>query len=546
MSDDSPAEMTTPSKDTGADDGAGSKSAEARDGAMPQDTEPSSDEAVRDHGSKGLGKVVKFEAERPIQPIEEVEPVPVPVVDASEHSLQLADILRDMSHTSQQHPPGEDQAGAQTGGGSSSSISFDFADIVAPNKRQYSARSMISELSDGDHDDERSDDGGMPDTSLLRKEVDGGEAPLRRSHQSDSVLEAGEFSPESLGNRRRSSTKRTAVARQADGNLEAALHSSLHSSLTMNFNLTDLRDSIVKHRRPTAEGESLGRRSSIDSAFGTSRRQSSSSSGRDSVSSRRDSINSRRDSINSTGKYAKRTSVDTAMIKEVSESQIKNLEGDVSSDESADEFRDSFTFGSAGSSAEESGSTHQSQVGPGFGAYLQNFTRRKFRANGATPIQMIENQFFIPPPDEGQTFVQSLSYTIRGYGNEFVIWIYQAPFFTVLVFCLIFYFAMVFAFAGILLAFEVNSEGKCTSPAYGMFTRGELYELAFELSWTTFTTTGYGIVSPSGSETGCYGIRFACSMFAFLGLLFNRCGRTWHAPHLICLTFLTCSHHRTV
>ena len=35
---------------------------------------------------------------------------------------------------------------------------------------------------------------------------------------------------------------------------------------------------------------------------------------------------------------------------------------------------------------------------------------------------------------------------------------------------------------------------------------------------------GYGVVAPSGDpddDDNCYGIRFACSLFAFMGLLFN-------------------------
>ena len=546
------------------------------DKMLPQDTQDTYSDGVVDdyYGSKRAGtkdKGVRFEAgdmrraqweERPAQSNQnEVEHVPA--IDISEHSLELADILRDRSHTPQ-HSPEKGQVGAPAGDGSDSSLSIGLDEIVAPNK-QYSTRSMISELSDGDHDDEHSDNegpqtSGFPNSALrrpgsLRKRIDSSDTLLRRSHQSDSGLgEAGEFTPGTPG-KRRPATKRNAVARQADGNLEA----TLHSSLTMNFNLADLRDSLVK-RRPTGEGDApfgLSRRSSIDSTFGISGRRTRQASDGDrrqttdgeaplglsrrssdsifGISGRRTSSSSRRDSTSGsmresfTGK-GKRTIVESDVIEEVGESQTKNLDGDVSSDESADEFRDSFTFNSAESFVAENESTeHQQpppppQSSPGFGTYIHDFTRRKFRANGATPIQMIENQFFIPPPDEGQTFVQSLSYTIQGYGNEFVIYIYQAPFFTVLFMCLIFYFSTVFAFAGILLAFENHSEGRCTSPAYGMFTRGELYELAFELSWTTFTTTGYGIMSPSGSNSGCYGIRFACSMFAFMGLLFNRCG----------------------
>lgn len=56
---------------------------------------------------------------------------------------------------------------------------------------------------------------------------------------------------------------------------------------------------------------------------------------------------------------------------------------------------------------------------------------RYSRGESSSNIQMLENQFFIPPPEEGTTFLESLWYTWQGYGNDFVIWIYQASFFTV-------------------------------------------------------------------------------------------------------------------
>merc|ERR1712194_654364 len=55
----------------------------------------------------------------------------------------------------------------------------------------------------------------------------------------------------------------------------------------------------------------------------------------------------------------------------------------------------------------------------------------------------------------------------------------------------------------------------------GYSSASSFYEMAYELSWTTFTTVGYGNVAPSGDKSECYTIRIACSLFAFMGLLFN-------------------------
>jgi len=45
-------------------------------------------------------------------------------------------------------------------------------------------------------------------------------------------------------------------------------------------------------------------------------------------------------------------------------------------------------------------------------------------------------------------------------------------------------------------------------------------EIAFELSWITFTTVGYGNVAPSASSSGCWGLRYLCAFEAFIGLVF--------------------------
>jgi hypothetical protein len=45
-------------------------------------------------------------------------------------------------------------------------------------------------------------------------------------------------------------------------------------------------------------------------------------------------------------------------------------------------------------------------------------------------------------------------------------------------------------------------------------------EIAFELSWITFTTVGYGNVAPSSSSTGCYVLRYLCAFEAFVGIVF--------------------------
>jgi hypothetical protein len=151
--------------------------------------------------------------------------------------------------------------------------------------------------------------------------------------------------------------------------------------------------------------------------------------------------------------------------------------------------------------------------------YICSPIRQYRKRTSAIPI--MENQCFIPPSSDGASFIRTVFNTMRGFGVDFVIWVNQSSFFTALVFFLSTYYAMVCIFAGILLHMEIKTGGKCVDLDEVFTTEKGLYELAFELSWTTFTTVGYGRVSPSAYEYGCYSMRLLCASFAFLGLLFN-------------------------
>ena len=73
-------------------------------------------------------------------------------------------------------------------------------------------------------------------------------------------------------------------------------------------------------------------------------------------------------------------------------------------------------------------------------------------------------------------------------------------------------------------AVDLATGGRCIhdeSFDASAFTHLERYEFAFELSWTTFTTVGYGAISPTADVPGCYAIRLVCAFVAFTGVLFG-------------------------
>lgn len=108
------------------------------------------------------------------------------------------------------------------------------------------------------------------------------------------------------------------------------------------------------------------------------------------------------------------------------------------------------------------------------------------------------------------------------------------------------YLSMVFIFAGVVVALEYRTDGTCGLEGFESIKNISYYELAYELSWSTvsycfsfvasfhrptsrtlvffqlfqFTTVGFGKVHTGGGRE-CWGLRFSCSIFAFVGLLFN-------------------------
>jgi len=133
----------------------------------------------------------------------------------------------------------------------------------------------------------------------------------------------------------------------------------------------------------------------------------------------------------------------------------------------------------------------------------------------------VENQTFIPPKSKHSSIFNKVAHKMSMQIVNLTLWTYQASFLPVMLFFLAFYIVNIFIWAAVLDAVDVASGGQCIfDDADQMLTRRDRYEYVFELSWATFTTVGYGTVSPSGEATGCYAIRFTCAFVAFIGILF--------------------------
>ncbi|KAL7541596.1 hypothetical protein ACHAXR_011474 [Thalassiosira sp. AJA248-18] len=132
----------------------------------------------------------------------------------------------------------------------------------------------------------------------------------------------------------------------------------------------------------------------------------------------------------------------------------------------------------------------------------------------------MEGQTFIPPKSRQTSMFQAFTHLVAGRFVDLILWTYGASFLKVTLFFLAFYALNIFIWAAVLDAVDIASGGRCIHDNVEQLSRSDRYEFAVELAWATFTTVGYGTISPQGDTTGCYAIRFTCAFVAFIGVLF--------------------------
>jgi hypothetical protein len=138
----------------------------------------------------------------------------------------------------------------------------------------------------------------------------------------------------------------------------------------------------------------------------------------------------------------------------------------------------------------------------------------------------MDNQLFIPPKNRSKGVLAAFRHLMAGRVVDTVLWTYKASFAKVLLLFLTFYIVNIFLWAGVIDGVDLATGSRCIPVLEDIegeykLTSMERYEFAFELSWTTFTTVGYGAISPSPDTAGCYPIRLVCAFVAFLGVLYG-------------------------
>lgn len=117
--------------------------------------------------------------------------------------------------------------------------------------------------------------------------------------------------------------------------------------------------------------------------------------------------------------------------------------------------------------------------------------------------------------------------------TRFFHWTFRTSFSMLLLAFIAMFFLATAIFAGVILWAAAERPQCIASSAFSNLMRltegstyGERVADAYALSWTTFSTVGYGLVYPQTStefddQNRCAGLQFVCSIEAFLGVLFS-------------------------
>ena len=160
------------------------------------------------------------------------------------------------------------------------------------------------------------------------------------------------------------------------------------------------------------------------------------------------------------------------------------------------------------------------------GRAFKSVSLKKSDATARRISMSVENQTYVPPKSRTSSIFSAVTYAMAGRLTDLVLWTYDASAFKVIAFFVVTYLVNIFVWALVLDSIDLATGGYCIHEDPEKVNRlSTRFEYVFELSWATFTTVGYGTISPQGDETGCYAVRFACAMVAFIGVLYASVSR---------------------
>jgi len=140
--------------------------------------------------------------------------------------------------------------------------------------------------------------------------------------------------------------------------------------------------------------------------------------------------------------------------------------------------------------------------------------RKKMMANEEYPSKQIH----IPPREAAIGLFKAFRLLLHCSFHDLIVWQIITSYFNFFAFQFMFYLVWVYCFALLIYGCTLyTGDKKCLSMG-GKEVLTQM-EYAIELSYTTFSTVGYGMASPS-PKIGCLGLRCLCAFEAAIGILY--------------------------
>ena len=133
-------------------------------------------------------------------------------------------------------------------------------------------------------------------------------------------------------------------------------------------------------------------------------------------------------------------------------------------------------------------------------------------------------QYRIPPRQEKQGKLAALTFTGERIFISCTRFLNRATFLRLSLVLLCLYFAFIFGFAIIINVVIVlyDNRGETCVPSYD-YVRGASrpnFLRSFDLSWTTLSTVGYGVISTTADDA-CLGLRYLLALEGYNGIVFS-------------------------
>ena len=141
-------------------------------------------------------------------------------------------------------------------------------------------------------------------------------------------------------------------------------------------------------------------------------------------------------------------------------------------------------------------------------------------------------QYVISAPITGNWFCQLFEFGVTNLAKQMIRKIFESGTFCTMCSLFVGFFFIMFLFSVLLYLVDEATAG-CIQTSTGdisEMTKFHKFWVVVSLSWTTFSTVGYGFTFPSNSTQNCRVVEIICMLESFVGVLYaSFCGAIFYA-----------------